>query len=249
MALTDEEKAALTTEITDSLGKKFMSSDQMIGAIKDHVGRSSRDLEKSFTDKQAEVLTALAELKGKADDGGGSGDDDGKGGNGNSGGSGLSSEVEKRLQMAEKRAEAAEKMAQDQVTLREQEAVKMLRNEERTRLGEALVGAGVAKEMLPAAIAYLTQRMFREDKTNNILLRQPGDDLHPEVKLMDGVTNWTKTDEGERFLPPRTVQGSGATGSAGAQRGRGGSDLVDDKGVMTREGFTAFYEESPWKSG
>ena len=86
MALTDEEKAALTMEITEVLGKKFMSSDQMIGAIKDHVGRSGRDLEKSFTDKQAEVLTALAELKGKADDGGGAGDDDGKGGNGNSGG-------------------------------------------------------------------------------------------------------------------------------------------------------------------
>jgi hypothetical protein len=112
------------------------------------------------------------------------------------------------LKRLRKRLEASEKEREAERKAREEQAAKLARDEERTKLQDALVSAGVAPKRVRAAIALLhtEDRKVRRNQEGKIIFALDDDD---EADLVSGVKQWLATDEGKDFLPPRGAEGSG----------------------------------------
>jgi hypothetical protein len=137
--------------------------------------------------------------------------------------------LQKRLEQTEKKL-AAEEAA------RTKAVAETRMREERGALQEELTKAGVRKELIGPAVAYLhaeqkkLKRISEEGKDDRLVWAE-GDD---ELSLADGVKAWAKTDVGMSFLPARDAGGSG--GSGGRKLGGGGGaapDAASDEALVS----------------
>lgn len=102
-------------------------------------------------------------------------------------------------------------------------------------LTEALTKAGVKKELLPAARAYLKEQgvlsIKSEGDVRKAVAKLAKDGKEAEVSLDDYVVHFATTDEGKAFIPAGSNSGGGAGGSGGS--GGGGNK------TMSRAQFAA----------
>lgn len=201
------------------------------GAVKAQIKRALGSPE--FT--SAITAAVKAAVKPAGDDEGGS-DDEGDEGAGNAPATprakGAAADPAVQAQLAElakanrqlKATLAAEQRA------RTEAAERGRRDEERQRLTEALIAGGVDKGMVKGAIALLLHEERRvkraadgTDGTPGAIMFHHADEDHD---VDAGVKAWLGTPDGQRYLAPAPVQGTG---------GRGGSPPAGkDKGaVMT----------------
>jgi hypothetical protein len=118
-----------------------------------------------------------------------------------------------------KRLEQTEKRLADEKAARDKAVAETRTREERGTLQEALVAAGVSKDMVGAAVAYLygdqkkVRRVSEEGKDDRLVWA--GDD-DAELAIADGVKAWVATPTGRGFMPPR--DGVGGSGGGGGKR-------------------------------
>lgn len=136
------------------------------------------------------------------------------------------------------------KAREDERREREAERAKALKNEQSAALATALRDAGVTdKVMARAAQAMLeTEGVVTRDDSGAIRFRTV-DKYGTEtlVDLSEGLSAWTKTD-GQAFLPPRKVAGSGNTPPRGGAPTGGKPDPKSEKMAEAREIFNSFVQ-------
>lgn len=113
------------------------------------------------------------------------------------------------------------------------------RNEERTRLGDALRLAGIGEDRIRGAVALLyteDQRVGRNED-GEIVFKNRKDGYEEELPLNEGIAQWVNSDEGKYYLPPRAVGGSGNVGGRAPNNKKG-----ETKGELLMELGSALIE-------
>jgi hypothetical protein len=191
------------------------------GAITSHLNRAMAKVEERF-----------AKLEKPAGDGEGGEGEGGEGTPAAKPGAGKGQPSPELVEM-QKRLAKTEKLLADQTAAREKAVAEGRMREERGALQEELTKAGVRKELIGPAVAYLhaeqkkLKRISEEGKDDRLVWAE-GDD---ELSIADGVKAWAKSEVGQGFLPARPVGGSGGTG--GARPGSGGAQPdTSDKAII-----------------
>jgi hypothetical protein len=121
----------------------------------------------------------------------------------------LSSEAEASIRQARKEAAEAKAMSekwQNEVTAERQKASK---SEERQQLVSLLNGK-IKPAQLDMVVDHLhSKNITRDSETGAILWKEADGTTLP---LKEAVTNWTKSDVGKEFAPPRGAVGTGSRG-------------------------------------
>lgn len=214
----DDDLGGLTESQMKAIDKR------MHATVSTHLTRFRTSFEKDLTktiqgaiNPVHEQLTAMAEEKAKK---GGKKDDD------------ADADAEQRKKY-ESRIADLEKARDDERKLREEEAAKAARKEERSVLSDALREAGVDNSRVRAAVALLNEDgVVGRDDDGKIVWKIQRAGYTDEVALEAGIAEWLKTEEGKAHLPARGVAGSGGTGS---QRGkRSGKQTPDERRADAR---------------
>lgn len=197
MPLSDEDKAEIGKLIASSLsGEGFTSA--VSAAVEAQVAGAVKSLKLDEL-VSSSVATALEKNKGA---GSGAGDGDGKPGAAGD----ESAEMRKmkaRMEEMERKNKAAE------------EARQAAEAKERTgrlhsRARQALLDAGADPTGVSHAMAYLTQNgtlaYNDDDQAAFRFTRKWGDEL---VAADLAAAEWLQTDDGKRYLPPKSVRGTG----------------------------------------
>ena len=90
---------------------------------------------------------------------------------------------------------------------REAQSAKMARDEERTKLSEALAAAGVKNVRGAVALLHTEDKRVRRNDEGKIVFVDENDD---EFDLAAGIKHWIGSEEGKAYMPPRGASGSGA---------------------------------------
>jgi hypothetical protein len=146
-------------------------------------------------------------------------------------------ELKKQLDDMSAKLEKATKLAADEKSARETERSTTRGKEERNALKDALVERGVPAVQAPVLAAYLHGEAKVVGRgEDDVIVYKKGDEL---LELGEGLDEYLKSDAGKAWLPPRSAQGSGATGTGNAQGKR-------TKGPVSLEEVGAFLETSAW---
>jgi hypothetical protein len=140
-------------------------------------------------------------------------------------GKGVSPEVAQELAAMRKQLETTKKQLADEKAARDKAVAETREREDRGKLQEALMAAGVQKHMLGPAVAYLHGEQKRLKRGEDGEVYFIGDDK-TEVSVADGVKAWAKSETGMGFMPARDVGGSGGTGAR--KPGAGGAGAQPD---------------------
>lgn len=120
--------------------------------------------------------------------------------------------IEAVRQEYNKKIEALQNHVQNAERARKEEKEKLLRQEERSSLTDALREKGVEGPLLKAAAAVLyteEQRITRND-SGDIVFKMEEDGFEQEFSVNEGIAKWLETEEGRSFKPARPAAGSGA---------------------------------------
>lgn len=206
-----------------------MTADQVNRAVKDHTTRLSKAFDAklaTMAEQNATLMATLEKLTKATGDGKGS-----------TGGDPAAVPPEVKAQLADLAAklDKATRRADDEKNAREKEHATTRAKEERSALKDALLERGVPPAQVLALAAYLHSEMkvIGRDQDGTVVYKK-GDD---ELGLGEGLDEYLKSDAGKAWLPPRSAQGSGATGTGNGTGGRRG------KGPVTLEDVGAFLED------
>ena len=99
--------------------------------------------------------------------------------------------------------------------------------EEKQAISTTLAKLSIRPGLMTAALNHLRATgMIKRSAEGEIVIERKDDvGTLEQVPLEEGLTAWTKTDEGKEFLPPKDAGGSGAGSGGGTRRGGGAGGL------------------------
>lgn len=152
--------------------------------------------------------------------------------------------VQRDADRAVKKAEADAKAAQDLAAVKSGALSKLIRDD---GLTNALVAVGVKKELLPAATAYLRERVqVDEEKGEAFAMVKGADGKESRKALAEFAKDWAQGDEGKHYVsvPPSSGGGSQGPGSGQAPGAKSMTRAAFDglppaqKVTLSKEGVT-----------
>lgn len=193
-----------------ALLKKLGASPEDVEAVEAEIVADQEAMVEGLQRKNRELIVTNKKLKASG------GDDDGKVAE-------LEAKIEELTGAIAAEKKAAAKIAQERDTFKaaaesERGAVSKLILE--GGLTEALTKAGVRKELLPAARAYLKERGALSVKVDGEARKAVAMKDGKELDLESFVTEFVGTDEGKAYIPGGLNSGGGAnpgSGSAGSK--------------------------------
>lgn len=208
----------------------YVSAEDFDKKLNAAISAHTKRLEKKFTE--------LLATKPKTGEGEAEGDPAG-----DKAGGTKAAETDPALKKLEAKLAAMEKERDAERSAREQATAAGRRKEERAALATGLRDAGVINPVhAKSAQAMLESegRIVRDDDTDEIMFKT-FDKYGTEtlVPLIEGLSAWTKSDEGAHFLPARKVDGSGG-GNARTQKGGHKLSEKQQKDAEAREVLSAF---------
>jgi hypothetical protein len=153
-------------------------------------------------------------------------------------------EWKQKLSEMEKRVQAAEKRAAEEATARDGERKARMRDEERSTLADALREAGVSEPArLKGAMALLftEEGRVKRDESGNIKFRVQKEGYEDLEDVKKAVKDWTASDEGKAYLPPRAASGSGAAAPKGKPANPNGKKSREE---MNADLFAAIFNRN-----
>lgn len=199
-------------EPTDE-SKKFLTADDLNGAMTNYSQRQTKAMEKFIRDAVQAAIGPLAESLAKAK----APEDEAPVP------AGKANEPEWKLEMArmQKRLEQSEKAREEEKRAREQERQERMRSEEISVLTDSLRGVGVSDEVLLSASRAMLRDRLARDAAGAVIIKGQVDGMDTDIPVKEFLKGWAKSDEGKRFLPAREAKGSGAGANAGRNAPRG----------------------------
>lgn len=219
----------------EALGERIskLVSEQLDAKLNKAItGHFKREMPKFAEQIGAQVIAAMKPSAGDDDTnddagagGAGAGDGAGKGAKGKGGGQ--SDEVTAHIKRLEKQVadEKAARLKSENATKEAEQ--RRLATEENDLITKALMGAGVKDEThIEAALLLHRGRGRVKRNEEGEVVYVPGKDVDP-LPLAKGISDWAKSDEGKKFMPPSGAGGSGGR-SPKAADGSGKSGKYTD---------------------